>query len=180
MRKNYPTTAYLRERLDYDPDTGLLIWLNRPRHHFVAKNVWKTWNARYANKQAGSGYPLNRYRYIGIGGATYAAHRLAFILMGEPVPDQVDHIDHDGTNNRWTNLRSAGYVANSRNKSMPSSNTSGFVGVYWDKQSSKWMAKIYVSRKQINLGRFTIKADAIAARKAANVKYDFHPNHGGR
>ena len=32
--------------------------------------------------------------------------------------------------------------------------------------------------KQIHLGYFDDKKDAIAARKAAEVKYGFHKNHG--
>jgi len=35
-----------------------------------------------------------------------------------------------------------------------------------------------VDGKTIHLGRFDKFEDAVAARKAADIKYGFHPNHG--
>ena len=57
------------------------------------------------------------------------------------------------------------------NKRMQTNNTSGYIGVSWDKRRTKWLAQIAVNHKHINLGRYTNKAAAIAARKAAEKKY---------
>ena len=57
-------------------------------------------------------------------------------------------------------------------------NTSGVCGVSLDKRTGKWIAQIMVDYKYIYLGKFNGKNDAILARKKAEIKYDFHPNHG--
>lgn len=57
-------------------------------------------------------------------------------------------------------------------------NKSGYHGVIWDLNNNNWRARIGVEGKTLNLGSFTDKQDAIAARKAAEVKYNFHSNHG--
>jgi hypothetical protein len=51
------------------------------------------------------------------------------------------------------------------------------MGVFWNKQDSKWVAQIKVDSKKKHLGVFTVNP-AIAARKAANTKYGYHQNHG--
>ena len=35
-----------------------------------------------------------------------------------------------------------------------------------------------VNRKQISLGTYTTKEEAVFARKQAEIKYGFHVNHG--
>jgi len=49
-------------------------------------------------------------------------------------------------------------------------NTSGTVGVCYDSSRGKWAAYIHLQNKRHSLGRFEDKADAIAARKAAEEK----------
>ena len=57
------------------------------------------------------------------------------------------------------------------NKGLQSNNTSGIAGVGWHKSSNKWMAYIAINKKQIHLGLFSKKEDAIKARKEAEEKY---------
>jgi len=52
-----------------------------------------------------------------------------------------------------------------------SNNTSGYKGIYWNKQSKKWTSSLTIKRKTINLGYFSNKQDAINARKEAEDKY---------
>ena len=56
-------------------------------------------------------------------------------------------------------------------KRTPKNNTSGVKGVMWEKSKSKWKAGIRVNYKQIHLGYFDNKEDAIAARLTAEKKY---------
>ena len=54
---------------------------------------------------------------------------------------------------------------------IPSHNTSGVKGVYWERQTNKWRALIEFQGKRISLGRFKHKEDAILARKKAEDEY---------
>lgn len=82
-----------------------------------------------------------------------------------------DHIDRNPLNNRKYNLRQATPAENSANKSITKRNTSGIIGVCWDKSRDKWISSIKCDGKNINLGRFVNKEDAIRARLEAEQKY---------
>ena len=88
-----------------------------------------------------------------------------------------DHADRNPLNNRKYNLREATAAENNRNQSKKKTNTSGFIGVSWDKDNLKWRAYITVNRKNIKLGRFVDKEYAIKTRLQAEAKYfkDFAP-----
>ena len=89
-----------------------------------------------------------------------------------------DHADRNELNNRKFNLRPATSTEQSRNKNKRKDNTSGFIGVSWHEQQGKWRARIHVDKKEINLGSFTNKHDAITTRLEAELKYfglDFAP-----
>lgn len=82
-----------------------------------------------------------------------------------------DHADRNELNNRRYNLRPCTPQENSRNRRIPSSNTSGFIGVCWDKNNNKWMSKIVIDGKNIHLGRFVDKGAAIKTRLEAEAVY---------
>lgn len=83
----------------------------------------------------------------------------------------VDHVDGNRLNNRLNNLRVVTSSENGANKRVRSNNTSGRVGVCWDKSRSKWCASICVAGKNISLGKFADFAAAVSARQSAEVKY---------
>ncbi len=94
--------------------------------------------------------------------------------------DCVDHVNHDRTDNRLSNLRSVTHAENGLNLSMSKANKSGHCGIRERKgvKGSTWQAFIRSGNKQIHLGSFKALDKAIAARKAAEVKLGFHKNHG--
>jgi hypothetical protein len=92
-------------------------------------------------------------------------HRL---ITGYP---QTDHKDWNGLNNQRSNLRPATGTQNNANQRKRSNNSSGFKGVTWDTEQSKWYASIWVNYKRINLGRFASKVDAAIAYDVAARKY---------
>lgn len=95
-----------------------------------------------------------------------------FVLDREPNKKEVvDHINRDRADNRKQNLRIVDYRMNGFNKGMQSNNTSGYVGVSWDKGKSKWEANIKSNRKKIFLGYFDDIKDAARARREAELKY---------
>ena len=174
-----PLTAdYLRSILDYDPVTGVFIWRERPLAHFRTIRAGKIWNGAFPGTVAGT-LTHHGYRQVNIGTKLYKASRLAWLYMTGQWPSEViDHIDGNRSNDAFCNLRDVRLIENCRNQKTPSHNTSGICGVSWVASRNKWLATIKVRGIAKNLGRFAAKDDAIAARKAAEAVYGFHPNHG--
>lgn len=176
-RRELPSPAALRQLLTYDPQTGKLFWRERPRDLFQTDREWKRWNVRYAGAEAFISLSQNGYRTGQIFGQHFRAHRVAFAIYSGRWPvEEIDHIDRDRTNNRISNLREASRQENQRNKSRPSTNTSGHTGVMWHKGLGRWSAGIGIgSRKTLHLGHFATREEAVAARQAAERAYDYHP-----
>ena len=82
-----------------------------------------------------------------------------------------DHIDRNELNNRKCNLRPATQAENVINRSISKRNSSGIIGVRWINQRHKWKASIGVNKKEIHLGLFVDKDDAIVARLKAEQEY---------
>ena len=119
------------------------------------------------------------YIRITVNNKLYKAHHLAWLYMTGLLPkDQIDHINHIRDDNRFINLREATNQENHKNLSKRKDNTSGVTGVYLSKASNKWKAHIKMNLKYNYLGGFIDKFEAICARKSAENKYGFHPNHG--
>jgi hypothetical protein len=84
----------------------------------------------------------------------------------------VDHIDHDGLNNRRSNLRlstSTLNQANQRPQARPKSSV--YKGVHWDKEYNNWRARIFVHGVRIHLGRFRTEKEAASAYNEAAAQY---------
>ena len=90
----------------------------------------------------------------------------------------IDHINGITDDNRISNLRDVSQSDNMRNMTTPCRNTSGRIGVYWFARDCKWQAQIRADGKTKHLGYFDDINDAIAARKAAEIEYGYHENHG--
>ena len=177
--KDLPTPVTLRKLLSYDPDTGLLTWKHRPLEMFATEPAGKTWNTRFSGKPAFTTLHDRGYRQGFIYHKSYYAHRVAYAIYHGNWPVMgVDHVNGNTGDNRIENLRDVSPSVNGRNAAMWSNNTSGVCGVGWSKASKKWRAQIRVRNKDYHLGAFENFDDAVAARKAAEVEYGFHPNHG--
>ena len=169
----------LRALLNYDPNTGVLTWNPRGLGAFNSPRAFKSWNTRFAGKVAGYFCSVKGYGGITINGKRYLTHRVCWaVYYGKWPEGQIDHIKGIKTDNRISQLRDVSCQDNRRNMPKPINNKSGVVGVSWFKRDSKWQAGIMIDGKSKYLGAFTDKQDAINARKAAEVKYGFHKNHG--
>ena len=161
------TVARLKEVLDYNPKTGVFTW-KVSRGRMRAGSV--------AGSLNGKGY----WR-VNLFGRKYLAHRLAwFYTKGRWPPHGMDHLDGKPRDNRIAKIRPATQAVNLKNQRRRSDNTSGVVGVCWDKEKLKWRTHIQVDGKSKHLGYFTNKEEAARARKKAEKKYGFHANHGRR
>lgn len=118
------------------------------------------------------------YLLTGLGKNTYLLHRLIWLYMTNHMPEQVDHINHNKLDNRWTNLREVSNTDNSKNCSVSKNSVTKINGVSVIATSGKYRAYITVNKKQIHLGVFVNKEAAIRARAKADKYYNFHVNHG--
>lgn len=89
---------------------------------------------------------------------------------------KADHISGDTLDNTRANLRIATTMQNGFNRGPQCDNTSGYRGVRWQKDKSRWRAIITVAGKTMHLGYFRdIGAAAHAYRTAAQKHYgDFY------
>ena len=171
-----PDRDYLLKRLRYDPETGKLFWLSRPFEDFQNEHSRKTWNSRFSGKEALNGNTSLGYIGGRINYKRYAAHRVIWKMMTGEEPIEVDHINGVRDDNRWRNLRSVSPSENRKNMRLSRYNKSGVSGVAECKDG--WTAKITINNKSIWLGLHSTKAEAVAARVAAERVAGFHPNHG--
>ena len=172
----------IRKLLDYDQDTGIMTWNKRSQDDFnnSVSWYWKSWNAKNAGNVAGS---LKKYKdgksYLSLrfDGREILTHRAIMLYMNGSIPEEVDHINGKGTDNRWSNLRIASNAINAKNHRRQSNNKSGITGVRYCRQNDRWVASIGVDGKKISR-YFKSKIKAIAVRKAFEVAFDYHENHG--
>jgi hypothetical protein len=117
---------------------------------------------------------------IRIDGKLYLAHRLIYLMFKGELPDLIDHIDRDPTNNNINNLRGADKRINAINTGLPNNNTSGIKGVSWHKAGGKWTAQIKDKGRKIHLGSYSLLEDAIEARVKAEEEFwgDIKRNEG--
>lgn len=95
--KPLPSLDDLNTRFSYDPDTGTLTWLNGTP----------------------AGYLHKGYLCVKVLGIKYYGHRLIWKMMTGEDPDPsrvIDHIDRNGANNRWDNLRLVSISDNNKNR----------------------------------------------------------------
>ena len=166
------TQEILRTVCHYDPVTGVF--------KRVMKKSWKgNWYSCDSIPKSITSYG---YLQMNFDGWPYLVHRLIFMYVYGDFPKQdVDHINGDRVDNRLVNLRLVSRQDNLRNQGVRNDNTSGHVGVSFDKRSNKFHAYIGIgSGERTSLGHFLTLGEAVNARKTAEVEIGYHSNHGGR
>jgi hypothetical protein len=173
------TPENVNEIFSYNEETGILTWKERPSSWFSKRCSCLTWNARYAGRETGT---IGRHGYskVMIKGRSYMAHRVIWLMKtGEwPVMD-MDHINRIRNDNRWENLRLATRSENGRNRGINKNNKSGVTGVYYHRNREVSVSHIRALGRQITLGYYKDKFEAICARKSAENKYGYSAVVGG-
>ena len=98
-----------------------------------------------------------------------------FILGITDSKIEVDHADRNGLNNTRRNIRPCSRAENMANTGLQSNNKSGYKGVNWDGNKSKWKARIKVNGKTVTIGRFHTAEEAARAydKKALELRGEF-------
>ena len=86
----------------------------------------------------------------------------------------VDHINHNGLDNRKSNLRVCTIAENSRNRRRQKGGTSIYKGVNWQKAKKKWHARIKFEGKHMHIGYFTDDKEEEAARAVDAKAKELH------
>ncbi|WP_392559334.1 DUF1133 family protein [Orbus mooreae] len=136
----------IKEVIKYNPDSG--VFTSRYNSNYYVKGS-------FDNKG---------YLIIRVNGRRYLAHRLAwFYMTGKWSRKQIDHINGNSADNRFSNLREALPFQNSHNLRLSKVNTSGARCVHFAKSDQKWVASVQRYGQSFYLGRFTDKVKAIKA-----------------
>jgi len=177
------TQDTLRELLHYNPETGIFIWKKRSQKHFKTFRGFRVWNAKYAGKNAGYTLCKKQYKYkslyIRIFRKSYSAHRLAWFYVHGVWPNEIMHDNQDGTDNSIKNLADGTRSENFKNLKMRGNNTSGVMGVQWQKKIQKWRVRVNCNGRTFEGGRlFRTIENAEKRVKELHVEHGFHQFHG--
>lgn len=144
IMKKELTQEYVRSILDYDAETGNLIW---------SRAVRGTAKGSIAGANGGNGY-----RNIGIDRYSYMLHRIVWLYHNGQIGDMViDHINGVRDDNRIENLRVATIGQNIRNQKNRG-NKWGYKGVGQSQHTGKFYCQIaYKGKRYVETGFDTPK-----------------------
>ncbi len=160
------TAERLREVVTYDPETGIFRWTSA---------------ASSTKVRAGdvAGYVCSTLGYVmmGVDGASYRAHRLAWLSFYGAWPvGQIDHINGNKIDNRMANLRDVPASINRQNQHNPMrGNSIGILGVR--RSGMKFETSICVEGKGVWLGTFESAEEAQS--EYFKAKRIYHPGFTG-
>lgn len=125
--KHLYEVSRLREIFTYDRETGVLT--------------------RIGKGPAGTLFSTGHLQVFA-DGSCIGVHRIAWALVtGEYPTLEIDHINGDGTDNRWCNLRLATSSQNNQNRRISTRNKSGVKGVFRVKNGKPWRVAIRANGK---------------------------------
>lgn len=160
--KRIEVPSHIGESIEYEPETGTLRWREDRGYNKI-------------KGRAINNIDVFGYNTVVFEKRHYKAHRVIFHLMEQEVPEFVDHINGDRSDNRWCNLRVADATQNTTNSKPRSNALQTPKGVDFNKESGKFRARITENKKTRLIGRYLTVEEAAAAydKEALRVFGDF-------
>jgi|SRR6478672_13263662 len=188
--KSGPSVEYLRECFEYNPETGDLIWKERPLSHFKDAKAYRRFCSMCLGKSTGnyalkeSGRRAARFVTFSFFGRiiTMTCHKVAWLLLFNEIPEgkRVDHKNGDPWDNRLENLRLSTHQENSFNVKKRKDKADGLPkGV--KRQGKKFCARICKDQKHIWIGTYSsVEAAEQAYKDAAQQLFGEYATHLSR
>lgn len=162
----------IAKRLRYEPDTGNLIWLDTGNQRWDSRWAGTVAGCLFQNVKCKKAYIVVKFN----NSISRLAHRIAFFLMVDRWPESVDHLNGNGCDNRWVNLREASKKQNNRNRRLGDKSSTGLHGVYL--RGSRYRVTVKVDGKSKGLGTFNTIFEAACRRKSFEAKNGYSCGHG--
>ena len=123
---------------------GCLYWTKMPEHYHKG-NV---------GDRVGSDRREDGYRRVHFNGKSVYEHRIVFFMHHGYLPEYIDHINGNRSDNRIENLRIATRSQNKQNSKKYSNNTSGIKNVFFNKENKKWRVVLSLNGKTKHFGYY--------------------------
>jgi len=143
----------------FDYKDGALYWKIKP----------------YMGKKAGVAEPRGYVR-VGYKGKKYLLHRLIFLYHHGYLPEIVDHINNDQSNNNIENLRASDSIKNQYNRSINKNNLTGIKGV--KARHNKYVVSLRINGEQKHFGTYEdLELAALVANEARNKYHGIYARY---
>ncbi len=160
-KKSLPENLILPDKVKAIPLTqGKYALVDEEDYERVNKYNWGITKTKYRNIFYAKNFHVKMHRFI----------------MGVTDPQvHIDHINHDGLDNRKVNLRACSSLENSFNSRSRENTSSKYKGVEFIKKSGKWKANICKQQIEYPLGHYKTEEEAARAYdvKAKELFGDF-------
>ena len=131
-----------------------------------------------AGRKAGTLKPDGRI-HVSINKKLYLLHRIIFAMHHDYLPEMVDHIDGDTTNNRIENLRAAVHAENAWNAKARIDNVSGIKNITYNKKYKRWIVRVQANKRRVYMGSFKdVETAQWVAKHCRNAQHKQFARHG--
>lgn len=161
IRKELPSKEYLNSILEYRE--GKLYWKINKANRIKIGDLVVGLNNKYGYYQVCIDYKL------------YRVHSIIWkMFYGKDPEFEIDHINHDRSDNRIENLRDTN--ENNKNRSKYNTNTSGYSNIRIRNRKKPFL--VYFGIEKYSRAFLTLE-EAIQHRNEKYIEFGFHKNHGG-
>lgn len=133
------TTPDFHKFFEYRDD-GTLVWL-------VSRRGGKAYPGALVGNKRADGYVT-----VGLLNKKWLLHRIVYAMWHGHMPDVIDHIDGNPSNNRIENLRVADNSKNQWNRKLDYRNKLGVKNVYWHARDKNYGVRMKIAGRMKTIG----------------------------